>query len=433
MPVPTTADDFLAIVRKSGVVAPAELVEFAQRRPTDSPPTDAVDLAREMVREGLITRLQAGNLLRGKWRNLIIAEKYKLLEHLGRGGMGYVYLCEHVRLRRRVAIKILPPDKAADRVLFQRFEREARAAATLDHPNIVRAHDLDHHENLHFIVMDYVDGASLDEIVRRSGPLSIERACHYASQAAQGLQHAYEAGLIHRDVKPANLLLDRNGLVRLLDLGLARFFYDSEDLTRQYGSRHLNLIGTADYLAPEQATGRRPVDIRADIYGLGVTFYFLLTGRTIFNEGSVAKRVMHHLHKIPEPVRTHRPDVPEGVSDVIARMVAKDPADRFQTPAEVVEALAPWTASPIPPPADGEMPKLSLAARRNDTPAPGQSLRPEFGIPLSRPVPQARRLARWALIGWIGVCFGLLGWFVVEKVRSFVVSAAVASDSDIAP
>src|SRR5262249_34966692 len=155
-------------------------------------------------------------------------------------------------MRRRVALKVLPNNHATDPAALERFYREARAVAALDHPNIVRAHDIDHDENnLHFIVMEYVDGSSLQDIIRRHGPMDVTRAAHHIRQAAQGLQHAHEAGLVHRDIKPGNLILDRTGTLKILDMGLARFFHDQNDeLTRQYDSQ--SVLGTADYLAPEQ-------------------------------------------------------------------------------------------------------------------------------------------------------------------------------------
>src|SRR5262249_26689149 len=186
-------------------------------------------------------------------------------------------------MRRRAAVKVLPAAKAADPAALERFYREARAVAALDHPNIVRAYDIDQEDNLHFLVMEYVDGSSLQEIVRRGGPLDPARSAHYVQQAALGLQHAYEvASLVHRDIKPGNLIVDRSGTVKILDMGLARFFNDEEDLlTKKYDE---NVLGTADYLAPEQALDSHGVDIRADIYSLGGTFYFCLTGRTPFSE-----------------------------------------------------------------------------------------------------------------------------------------------------
>ncbi|MCS7017446.1 MAG: serine/threonine protein kinase, partial [Gemmatales bacterium] len=192
--------------------------------------------------------------------------KYKVLEKLGSGGMGQVFLCEHLLMRRRVAIKVLPTSKAQDPAGLERFYREARAIAAVDHPNLVRAYDIDQADNLHFLVMEYVDGVSLQELVKKVGPLPVLRACHYIYGAAVGLQHVHEIGLVHRDIKPGNILVDRNGLVKILDLGLARFFHDADELTKKYDE---NILGTADYLSPEQAIDSHTVDIRADIYSLG--------------------------------------------------------------------------------------------------------------------------------------------------------------------
>ncbi len=209
--------------------------------------------------------------------------------------------------------------------------------------------------------MEYIDGSSLQEIVKRVGPLGAIRSAHYISQAALGLQHAHEAaGLVHRDIKPGNLLVDRSGTVKVLDMGLARFFHDEEDLlTKKYDE---NVLGTADYLAPEQALDSHSVDIRADIYSLGATFYYCLTGRAPFAEGTVAQKLIWHQTRQPKSIRSLQPDVPEQIVVLVEKMMAKDPAHRFQMPIEVCQALAPWTGTPIPPPSDQEMPQLSLAA-----------------------------------------------------------------------
>jgi eukaryotic-like serine/threonine-protein kinase len=400
MPAPCTANDFLSLVRKSGVVdAPA--VAAMERRLAAAPLLTPRLTANLMVREGTLTKLQASQLLRGKWRNFIIGGKYKLLEHIGSGGMGQVYLCEHTRMGRRVAIKILPPDKATESVCLERFFREARAAAALDHPNIVRAHDLDKDESgpepLHFLVMEYVDGSSLQHIVGRFGPLPIPRACHYIAQTADGLQHAHEAGLVHRDVKPANLLLDRSGLVKILDLGLARFFFDAgDDLTQRLGAHYL--IGTADYLAPEQADNSHNADIRADIYSLGVTFFFLLTGRSPFKEGTIAQKLLYHRVQQPDPVQKVRPDVPAEIARVIDRMLAKDPRNRFQEPFDVRLALDPWTAERIGLPPEAEMPQLSRAARRAEPPTAAIARNPGSTIH-NRPAPAPAPLPTDPLAG----------------------------------
>src|SRR5205807_2045536 len=201
---------------------------------------------------------------------------------------------------------------------------------------------------------------------------SVTRACHYMYQSARGLQHAHEtAGLVHRDVKPGNILVDRNGVVKILDMGLARFFHDEEDiLTKKYDE---NVLGTADYLAPEQALDSHSVDIRADIYSLGATFYFCLTARTPFSEGTVAQKLIWHQTRQPKSVRTTRPDVPEELAAVLEKMMSKDPAHRYQSPTDVVAALASWDQEPIGPPPDEEMPKLSPAAlglTTNEAPPP---------------------------------------------------------------
>src|ERR1700730_5388367 len=307
-----------------------------KQRAAGTLPPEPPKLAGVMVRDGLLTHFQAEQFMLGKWRRFTIG-KYKVLERLGSGGMGSVYLCEHKLMRRRVAVKVLPTAKASDPSSLERFYREARAVAALDHANIVHAYDIDQDESLHFLVMEYVDGASLQEIIKRAGPMDLTRAAHYMNQGTLGLGHAHERDLIHRDIKPGNLLVDRLGTVKVLDMGLARFFNDEEDiLTKKYDE---SVLGTADYLAPEQAQDSHDVDVRADIYSLGGTFYFLVTGRTPFGEGSVAQKLIWHQSRQPKPIRSLRPEVPEELAAVLAKMMAKDAARRYQTPAEVIEAL----------------------------------------------------------------------------------------------
>jgi len=387
MAAPATTEEFIDLVRKSGVVDEKRLDAFVQQmRSSGSTPDNAGKLAGLMVQEGLLTHFQAEQIMLGKWRRFTIG-KYKVLERLGSGGMGSVYLCEHKFMRRRVAVKVLPAAKAEDQASLERFYREARAAAALDHPNIVRAYDIDQDENLHFLVMEYVDGASLQEIVKKFGPLPILHACHYVRQSAIGLQHAHEAGLVHRDIKPGNLLVDRTGTLKVLDMGLARFFHDEEDiLTKKYDE---SVLGTADYLAPEQALDSHSVDIRADIYSLGATCYFCLVGNPPFNEGTVAQKLIWHQTRQPKPIRAVRPEVPEQLAVIIDRMMTKDRAKRFQTPGQVVDALAAWTAKAIAAPPDAWMPRLSPAAMGGmpeptsvsaATPSPG-------GMPAAQPRP----------------------------------------------
>jgi serine/threonine protein kinase len=394
MPAPSTVDEFLELARKSGVVEEPRLEAYVQNlRAAGTLPAEPSKLAGLLVRDALLTYFQAEHLLLGKWKRFHIG-KYKVLERLGTGGMGSVYLCEHRFMRRRVAVKVLPTAKADDPAARDRFYREARAVAALDHPNIVRAYDIDQEDKLHFLVMEYVDGSSLQEIVKKGGkPLDPIRAAHYIRQAAHGLQHAFQSGnLVHRDIKPGNILVDRQGLVKVLDMGLARFFNDELDqITKQYDE---NVLGTADYLAPEQALDSHSVDIRADIYGLGATFYFCLTGRTPFNEGTVAQKLIWHQTRQPKAIREFRKDVPEGLLAIIEKMMAKDADMRYQTPAEVVEALEPWTTTPIPPPPLEEMPQLSPAAMGINPGEGGSSVtQPAFPVtPTPSPSSKVRKV-----------------------------------------
>lgn len=361
MPAPTSVSEFLDLTQRSGVVDEIRLNAYVrQLREGNALPTEPSRLAGMMVRDCILTYFQAQQLLMGKWKRFSIG-RYKVLEKIGAGGMGQVFLCEHKLMRRRVAVKVLTTAKAGESSALERFHREARAVAALDHPNIVRAYDIDQDENLHFLIMEFVDGSNLQDIVKKTGPMSALRACHYAYQTALGLQHAFDrAGLIHRDIKPGNILVDRTGVVKILDMGLARFFDDEDDLlTKKFDE---TVLGTADYLAPEQALDSHSVDIRADIYSLGATFYFLLTGNPPFADGTVTQKLLWHQQKEPKPVTEYRQDVPDAVIAILKKMMAKDPNSRYRLPVEVANALTPYVNIPIAPPADCEMPRLSPAA-----------------------------------------------------------------------
>jgi serine/threonine protein kinase len=343
-------------------------------------------LAENLVRDGLLTPFQAERLLCGKWRNFILSGKYKVLKPLGWGGMADVCLCEHLVMRRRVAVKVLP-SRSSDPVALERFRREARAVARLRHPNIVAAYDIDHDGELHFLVMEYIDGRNLRTFINQRGRIDPLWAAHYIRQAALGLQHAHEAGLVHRDIKPSNLLLDRTGTVKILDLGLARFFHDESDDLSRLGAP--GPVGTSDYMAPEQAVNSHQVDIRADVYGLGATFYFLLAGWSPSRQGTARrKRISHQLDQ-PSPIREIRPEIPEGLAAVLDRMLAREPGERYQTPAEVAEALAPWTQTPLPaPPAELLEPDQAGAGTGHEEAVAASS------SSLFDPAPLARGLAR---------------------------------------
>src|SRR5262245_32079854 len=280
--------------------------------------------------------------------------RYRILGQLGAGGMGVVYKAEHKLMGRIVALKVIGRRYTSSPVAVERFVREFKATGQLHHKNIVTAHDADTWNGLHFLVMEYVEGMSLDRLVARRGPLPISTACQCVRQAAQGLQHRFEQGMVHRDIKPHNLIVTRKGQVKVLDFGLARLVAAADTDSPTIGGGAPNpstgvttpslVIGTPDYLAPEQARNAHAVDIRADIYALGCVLYFLLTGRPPFGGLSTAMdKLFAHVEKEPHPVQAIRPDVPAELDAILKRMIAKNPADRFATPGEVASAMKPFT------------------------------------------------------------------------------------------
>jgi serine/threonine protein kinase len=324
---------------------------------------DSDSLVSELKRRGWLTSFQAAQLLAGRGPDLLLGN-YVLLDELGEGGMGRVFKARHRRMGRVVALKAIAPEKLEDPDSLSRFLREIEAAAQLEHPNVVRAYDADQAGETHFFVMEYVDGIDLGKWVLQNGPLPIERACDYIRQAALGLQHAHERGLVHRDIKPSNLLLNaRDDTVKLLDLGLARLN------RRANGEGALptltctgQIMGTPDFIAPEQARDTHTADIRADLYSLGCTLYFLLTARAPFPIGSMLEKLLKHQLDTPTPLERLRPETPPQVVAVVNRLMAKHPENRYQTPAEAAAALAPLSggstrpAAPptvqiVPPPA----------------------------------------------------------------------------------
>ena len=268
--------------------------------------------------------------------------EYELIEKLGQGGMGTVYRALHTKLGREVALKVLPKGKVADERAVARFEREMKAIGVLDHPNIVRASDAREVRGTRFLAMDLVKGLDLKQVVQRVGPLPIADACEIARQAALALQCAHEHGLVHRDVKPSNLMLDESGQVKLLDLGLALFQagHPADEEMTATGQT----LGTLDYIAPEQAADTHSVDIRADIYSLGCTLFKLLTGRAPFEDPkyqSPFEKMTAHVKQPPPRLARLRPDAPKELVAVVNRMLSKDPARRFATPAKVADAVGP--------------------------------------------------------------------------------------------
>jgi serine/threonine protein kinase len=388
MNAPST-EELLAFLLEHEFLTPSQVQELRQ---TGGLFADVRALARELVGRDWLTPYQANQLLQGQGSQLLLGP-YRLVDRLGVGGMGLVFKAHHRRMDRTVAIKIIPTDRVSDPVAVARFEREVRAVAKLSHPNIVTAFEVNQAGETHFLAMEYVDGIDLARLVQQSGPLEIPNACDCVRQAAVGLQHAHEKGLVHRDIKPGNLMVarphpDDPPIVKILDFGLARFERESPQgewppLARiqdvdpvrlggdsSQGGRLTQLgsiIGTVDYIAPEQVVNPRTADIRADIYSLGCSLFYLLTGAPPFPCEDPYETVSARMQEDAPAIRKVRPEVPPSLERVVAKMMALDPKDRYQTPGEVAQALEPHTA-PGGPGQGKPVPLTGRALARKTTP-----------------------------------------------------------------
>lgn len=369
MAVPVSSTDFHVLIERSGLVAPNLL---AGAIPSEGEPGEILN---RLLAERLLTPFQADQLSKGRADSFFLTEKYKILDYIGAGGMGKVYLCEHLLLHRLVAVKLLHPGTGAgpdSARAFERFYREARAVASLNDPNIIRVFDVDHAAGSPFMVMEYADGSNLHDIVSKHGPLDFHRAADAIRQAALGLQHAFEIGVVHRDIKPGNLILDRSGTVKVLDLGLARFSLDqsrNQSITEKYDKHQV--LGTVDFMSPEQAFEPEQVDIRSDIYGLGCTLYYLITGLVPFPDRSATEKMFAHKSRAPEPISEICPRIPFALLQVLERMMAKEREERFQTPIEVAGALAEFAGQAGLPPEKVMPAHPAIFYRLGLSPSPG--------------------------------------------------------------
>lgn len=335
---------FLDFLRRSKLLSDSELrrgLETLQAKHKGKLPSNTQAIIDHMIEEGLLTQWQCDKLCQKKYKGFFLG-KYKLLGHIGSGGMSSVYLAEHTLMRRLRAIKVLPRSRVNDSSYLERFHREAQATAALDHPHIVRAYDVDNQGDTHYLVMEYVSGRDLATIVKESGPLGFEDVARYIVHAARGLQHAHEAGMIHRDVKPANLLVDENGTAKILDMGLALISDDTAELASLTVTHQERILGTADYLAPEQALNSHEIDHRADIYGLGCTMYFLMAGHPPFPDGTLAQRIAKHQQQMPPSISELRADCPPELTQICMQMLQKQPQARFSSCDEVADYLVSW-------------------------------------------------------------------------------------------
>jgi serine/threonine-protein kinase len=389
MPI-TSTTSFMDALREYHILEPEQLEKLNRAVQGRSPEPRA--LAQELLKRGWMTPYQANQVLQGRGAELVLGP-YVLLERLGEGGMGEVFKARHQLMNRIVAIKVIRKERLNNPDAVQRFHREIRMAASLDHPHLVRSHDAAQVGDTHFLVMEYAEGVDLHRVVQKSGPLPVGQACMFLRQAALGLQHAHERGLVHRDIKPSNLqVTDRGATVKVLDMGLARSRAPEEsDRGRPELTQACTVMGTPDYIAPEQIADPRKVDIRADIYSLGCTFYYMLAGRPPFPDGAWEEKLVCHRKVEPTPIEQIRPDVPAGVGAVLRKMMAKRPEDRFAAPAAVADALTPFcgmsgaAAVPVMPAGQPGMAPPSWNAAPGSTidPAPSPTLQtPPGSLPL---------------------------------------------------
>jgi serine/threonine protein kinase len=346
---------------QSGLMTADECRAFYRELPADRRPQTAEQFAQELYAAGKLTRFQAQAVYQGKTRGLVLGN-YIVLDKLGQGGMGYVYKAQHRKMKRVVALKLLPATATRTVEAVRRFEREVEAAAKLAHPNIVTAYDADEAPGVHFLVMEYVEGTDLGRIVEQKGRLDVSAAVDYVCQAARGLDYAHRQGIVHRDIKPSNLLLDEHGTIKILDMGLARIAQEgqaseggpeptgsapsstSELLGEDQLTQDGQLVGTCQYMAPEQAQDARSADQRSDVYSLGCTLYKLLVGRPPYESRAVAEVILAHREAPIPSLRNAQPDVPAELDAVFQRMVAKQPDQRQPSMAEVIAELEKYSS-----------------------------------------------------------------------------------------
>ena len=332
-------DKFIRSLIKSGLMTDEEIQKFLDGIPDDQKPTSNKDLAKALYGKNKLTKFQTQAVFQGRTKGLVVGN-YVVLDKIGSGGMGHVYKAQHKRMRRIVALKVLPSAVSRDKEAVQRFQREVMAVAQLNHPNIVTAYDADDADSVSFLVMEYVDGVDFSKLVHSRGTLTVGKTLSHIIQAARGLQYVHEQGLVHRDIKPANLLLDKSGTVKVLDMGLARFEREFDEGTAAGSLTHSGqVMGTLDYMAPEQAMSTHHADARADVYSLGCTLWYLLTGKSVYGGETLAARILAHRDDTIPSLRAEREDVPEVLDGVFRRMIAKKPEDRQQSMGDVIREL----------------------------------------------------------------------------------------------
>ena len=355
------ASRFWQAAIRSGLLDDAALQKAWDLIPAEKRTADAIDrrLARQLVNAGGLSLWQAQQILAGRWQGMKI-DKYILLDVIGQGGMGRVYLARDTRLGRLVALKILSKERMNNPRALTRFRREAKVGAQLQHENLVRIYDEGEAHGVRYLVMEYIEGKTVGHLIAETGRLEVTTAADLARQVARGLEHLHQKGLLHRDVNPMNILVDHHGTAKLTDLGLAIDLSDLDDIVTRDGAT----VGTFDYISPEQARHSRSADGRSDIYSLGCSLYQMLSGQVPFPMPSLPEKLYAHQARDPEPLASLIPGFPEGLQQVVLKMMRKDPADRYARPLDVARALEPFSRSATIP---------ALAHEEAGVPAPGMN------------------------------------------------------------
>jgi serine/threonine-protein kinase len=404
--------DLLPVIRNSGVLTDRQFEDIKSKVLNGEYPNESNALAEQLVKEKILTEYQVKRFLANKSHGLVVG-RYAILDRLGSGSMGRVYKAHHLMMDRVVALKIIAPEIATNERVVARFQREMRLVGRLDHPNVVRAFDADKVNSVLFIVMEYVSGVSLGQRLRE-GPIPRAEMISYATQAALGLAHAHAQGIVHRDVKPSNLLVTEDKKIKILDLGLGVLM--EADNSASFATADGIAVGTVDYMSPEQACGR-DVDGRSDLFSLGCAMYHLMTGRLPFPGDSQIDRLGRRISGRLVPLTDVMPDAPPGLVQVMDKLLAHKPEDRFQSGDEAAEALQALirprskSASTLPRKSAPE-PRPAPAAPAREAPSTTDQilkLRPQYPAwfrPLAFLAERQPLGALLAVLGALGAAFG---------------------------